>query len=148
MKYAINFFLFILLANVSAFAGQLIVKESVWRGGSAYVLNVNSPEHCIRVITNLSNIHKYTNKDYIPYVDKYFKKEFTCVRSNGTISKHAFIYQIPYSFEGYMCLRWSDFSGLYKIDKCVDNKEFGFTTRPIITHHVSIQGYVKENQEE
>ena len=140
MKYTIGLFLATLLFNVSAFADQLIVKENSWHGIS-YVLQVISPKHCIRVIENLSNIHKYSNGKYPTYLDKYFKKEFICVKANGTISNHGFIYQIPYSKKdkNIMCLIYSEWDGLDLIEEC---KNEGFTTRPIMINEKSLRDYV------
>lgn len=144
MKHAIGF-LFALLFATNAMAGQLIVKENGYRVGFAYVLDVTNLDHCIRIITNLSNIHKYTSKELNWRSNKYFRKEFTCINVDGTISKHAYIYQIPYSLTGKMCLRWSEWNGLYRIDECIDE---GFITRPIITNHSSSHSYIIDNQEE
>lgn len=128
MRYIVGF-LFILLSSTNVMADQLIVKEYAGHSGIAYVLNVDSAEQCINTITNLSNIHKYSAGSYIWHMGRYFKKEFTCVKADGTISEHAFIYQIPYSKEGKMCLEWSSWNGVNIIDEC---DEEGYTTRPII----------------
>jgi len=140
MKYVIGFIFSLLFAS-NAMADQLVVKEGGW-SGTAYVLNVgDSLAHCIHVIKNLSNIHKYSNGKHFEYLERYFRKEFICIQSNGVVSKHAYIYQIPYSKKdkNVMCLINSQWDRLTLVEEC---KNDGFTTRPIITKEKSVKDYV------
>lgn len=144
MKYAIGFLLFALFFSASALADQLIVKEAVFRGGNAYVLDVGGPKTCIETITNLSNIYRYSGSFPKLVSNRYFIKEFTCVRANGTISEHGYMVQVPYSKEGKMCLEWGEWSGPHITSNC---KENGFTTRATIINNITLKDFVKQNKQ-
>ena len=136
MRYIISFLISILFAT-NAMADQLIVESR----RSSYVLDVENSEQCITTIINLSNIDKYSWDPESSPIHNYFKKEFTCIGSDGIINEHSFIYQIPYSRKGKkMCLRYSKWSDIYLTDEC---EEEGFRTRPVIFNG-SLKRYILE----
>ena len=113
MKYIISFLITILFAT-NAMADQLIVKDSQYRQGYSYTIDVDNTEMCIKTITNISNVDDRLNFSSLGGQGK----RFLCITNDGSVSAHGHIYQVPFSKDGEMCLRWSGWDGLHLIDQC------------------------------
>lgn len=124
MRYIISFLITILFAT-NAMADQLIVKESQFRVGYAYTLNVDNTEMCLKTITNISNADDNLNFSSLGGQGK----RFLCITKDGNVAAYGHIYQVPFSKDGEMCLRWSGWDGLNLTDKC---EEEGSTYRAVI----------------
>ncbi len=135
MRYIISFLITVLFAT-NAMADQLIVKEGKFRQGYAYTLNVDNTEMCIKTITNISNADDSLNFDSLGGQGK----RFLCITKDGDVDAYGSIYQIPFTKDGEMCLRWSGWDGLHLTDQC---EEEGATYRAVIFDG-SIRDYLRD----
>lgn len=113
MRYIISFLITILFST-NAMADQLIVKESQFRVGYAYTLNVDNTEMCLKTITNISDADDSLNFDSLGGQGK----QFLCITKDGNVGEKGNIYQVPFTKDGKMCLRWSGWDGLHLTDQC------------------------------
>ena len=119
MRYIISFLITILFAT-NVMADQLIVKDSQYRQGYSYTLDVDNTEMCLKTITNISNIDDKLNLGGLGGQGK----RFLCITTDGNVAAHGYIYQIPFSKDGEMCLRWSGWDGLHLIDQCEEETAY------------------------
>ncbi len=140
MRYIIGFLMVLFSSN--AMADQLVVKERVFRGGYSYVLNVDNTEMCLRTITNISDLKKHSDVRTINALGKFYAKEFLCITEDGIVSEYGFVYQIPFSKEDEMCIRWRNWDGFNLTEEC---KEDGFTTQAVIFKG-SLNQYVEDQK--
>ena len=134
MRYIISFLITILFAT-NAMADQLVVKESAYRQGYAYTLDVDNTEMCIKTITNISNNDDNLNFGILGGQGK----RFLCITKDGNVAVHSQIYQVPFTKDGEMCLRWGEWSGLYLTDQCEEEVVY----RAVIFNG-SIRAYLRD----
>ena len=113
MRYIISFLITVLFAT-NVMADQLIVKEGKFRQGYAYTLKVDNTEMCLKTITSISNVDDSLNFDSLGGQGKHF----LCITKDGNVDAYGNIYQVPFTKDGEMCLRWSGWDGLHLTDKC------------------------------
>lgn len=134
MRYIISFLITILFAT-NAMADQLIVKESYFRVGYSYTLDVDNTEMCLKTITNISNVDDNHNIDVLGGQGK----RFLCITNDGDVAAYGHIYQVPFTKDGEMCLRRSEWSGLHLTDQC--KKEVVYRA---IIHDGSLRDYLRD----
>lgn len=138
---------FIITLPTISYAEQVVIKESVWRGGHAYTVNVENALACIDAAENISNLNIHSNEGNFDS-RKLFTIRFICIDETGTIHDSGTFYQLPFSLnspESLTCLRWGSFGGFYLTDIC-DNGNF--MTRAVLIRKGTLHGYITSFEED
>jgi len=133
MRYIISFLITVLFAT-NAMADQLIVKDSHFRVGYSYTVDVDNTEMCLKTITNISNVDDELNFGNLGGQGK----RFLCITKDGDVAAYGHIYQVPFTKDGEMCLRWGDWGGLHLTDQCEEEVVY----RAVIFNG-SLRGYLQ-----
>lgn len=144
MKYLlIAIAAFIITLPTISYADQVVIKETVWRGGRAYTVDVENTDACINAAKNISNLYQHSNSRYVGHNDMYEIK-FFCINNKGVVSSNGSYHQVPFSRDGKMCAYWRGWDGFNLKNVCDDY----FLTRAVLITYGTIYDYLEQHEED